>query len=71
MMERVRFIPLGEKTEARCWNCHDVVSGSPDSRYLYRQEDHAITESWYRCGCGAYVNVRREGVIHVERAAHS
>ncbi|HVA37876.1 MAG TPA: hypothetical protein VNJ51_09720 [Candidatus Dormibacteraeota bacterium] len=71
-MDRVRFIPLkGEHPDARCWNCSTVVSGKPDARYLYRLEDHAVTESWYHCGCGAYVNVRREGVLHVERAAQS
>ncbi|TAM86608.1 hypothetical protein EPN42_12800 [bacterium] len=70
-MDRVRFIPLGEKVEPHCWNCNRVVAGPPDTRYLYRLDDHAVAEKWYHCECGAYVNVRREGILHVERAAHS
>ncbi|TAM57706.1 hypothetical protein EPN52_12705 [bacterium] len=71
-MDRVRFVPLGEKTQPQCWNCKRVVVGVPDARYLYRVDGRAVTEAWYRCdGCGAYVNVRREGVLHVERAARS
>jgi hypothetical protein len=57
--------------QTRCWHCGAMLeAGTPTARYLYRGDrpNVAIVEDWYRCGCGAYQNVRGTTEISVRFA---
>ncbi|HTJ28177.1 MAG TPA: hypothetical protein VMA36_18610 [Candidatus Limnocylindria bacterium] len=65
---RVALRPDPPAQQTRCWHCGSAVgAGKPNARYLYRGDrpNVAIVEDWYRCGCGAFQNVRRATEITV------